>query len=83
MVTFEHESITGPSDFRLLKLQPGRGTEPLVSSLIISSLNDRSYIWTALSYTWGNPDDRGELTCNEFKYQSRQICTLHCKDYGS
>lgn len=65
MVGFEYERLTGP-DFRLLKLQPGQGAEPLVSSLVLSSLDDRSYIWTAFSYTWGEPHYRGELICNGF-----------------
>ena len=50
MVAYQYERLTGPSEFRLLKLQPGRGAEPLVSSLLLSSLDDYSYIWTAISY---------------------------------
>ena len=64
MVAYRYERLTGPSDFRLLKLQPGRGTEPLVSSLLLSSLDDHSYIWTALSYTWGNLHDCKKLICD-------------------
>ena len=64
MGVFKYERLTGNSDFRLLKLQPGQDADPLVSDLLDSSLDDRSYIWTALSYTWGNAQERGELLCN-------------------
>ena len=64
MLQFEYERLNGPSDFRLLKLQPGQCAESLISNLILSSLDDHSYIWTALSYTWGDPQIRGELLCN-------------------
>ena len=64
MAAYKYERLTGPSEFRLLKLQPGRGAEPLVSSLLMSSLDDYSYIWTALSYTWGNPHDCKDLICD-------------------
>ena len=64
MAAYRYEQLTGPSEFRLLKLQPGQGAEPLVSSLLLSSLDDYSYIWTALSYTWGNPHDCKTLICD-------------------
>ena len=67
MVAYKYERLTGPSKFRLLKLQPGQGAEPLVSSLIISSLDDYSYIWTALSYTWGSLHDCKNLICDGFQ----------------
>ena len=58
----EYTRLIGPSDFRLLKLQPGRGIQPLESSLILSSLDDRLYKYTALSHTWGDLHNRRELT---------------------
>lgn len=67
MVDFRYEQLTGTSDFRLLKLEPGQGAEPLVSSLIIKSLDDYSSIWTALSYTWGSTHDYRHLICDGFQ----------------
>ncbi|KAM0798395.1 heterokaryon incompatibility protein-domain-containing protein, partial [Usnea florida] len=64
MVDFEYERLTGPADFRLLRLEPGQGAEPLVCSLLLSSLDDSSYNWTALSYTWGNPRDCRDIICD-------------------
>ena len=64
MVGYEYQRLNGPSDFRLLKLEPGQGAEPLVSSLISSSLDDCSYIWVALSYTWGEPHEYKNLICD-------------------
>lgn len=64
MVAYKYEKLTGSSELRLLKLQPGRGADPLVSSLLMSSLDDYSYIWTALSYTWGNPHHCKQLICD-------------------
>ena len=64
MAAFNYEELTGPSDIRLLKLQPGQGAEPVMSSLMVYSLDDREYGWHALSYTWGNPHDRRKITCD-------------------
>ena len=67
MVEFEYERLTGPADFRLLKLEPGQDEEPLVSSLLLSSLDDCSYKWYALSYTWGNLHDCRDIICDGSK----------------
>lgn len=64
MGALQYKRLVRPLDFRLLKLKPSRGEEPLVSSLINSSLNDRSHVWIALSYTWGDPHSRDKLICN-------------------
>ena len=67
MVDIKYDRLTRPADFRLLKLEPGQGAEPLVSSLLLSSLDDYSYKWTALSYTWGDPHDCRHIICDGSK----------------
>lgn len=64
MVDLRYEQLTGTSDIRLLKLEPGQGADPLVSSLIIKSLDDHSSLWAALSYTWGSTHDYMHLICD-------------------
>jgi hypothetical protein len=57
-----NESLSGDL-IRLLQLEPGVGDEPLKANLIVRPLNsDTAY--TALSYTWGDPTTRHEISCH-------------------
>ena len=59
-----YSQLKHPADFRLLKLFAGKYKENLVTELIICSLDDKLPPWNALSYTWGDPKCRGDITCN-------------------
>ena len=64
MATGIYQALTHPLEFRLLHLQPGEYKAPLVTDLIVCRLDDLSRPWTALSYTRGDPQWRGNITCN-------------------
>ncbi|KAF1816859.1 HET-domain-containing protein, partial [Eremomyces bilateralis CBS 781.70] len=42
---------------RVLKLEPGRGDDPLLCHLEVLSVKDAWRKYEAISYVWGNPDD--------------------------
>lgn len=51
------------NEIRLLKISPGFEEEPLCCSLEPISLNDNAP-YTALSYCWGDANDRADITVN-------------------
>ena len=61
---FSYQSLVKPTDIRVLRLQPGAGEEPVKCTLIHYSLETRDPPYTALSYTWGDLNDRRDILCN-------------------
>ena len=49
---------------RLLHLQPGTKSQPLICSLSISPLQSPSEPFEAVSYVWGEPSHPHTITCN-------------------
>src|SRR5690242_6972957 len=61
---FKYRPLQTPASIRLLQLKPGREDEPISCWLFEVRLDDwPSY--QALSYTWGDPDDKSTIVCNE------------------
>jgi hypothetical protein len=49
-------------EFRLIDIQPGKPEDPICCSLFTTRARD-SPNYEALSYTWGNPDDKQSIQC--------------------
>ena len=65
---FQYEPLKGLNNFRLLKLEAGRATDPLIITLCPSSMFDCLDRYAALSYTWGDSDFRVEISCDGFPF---------------
>ncbi|KAI2628486.1 heterokaryon incompatibility protein-domain-containing protein [Hypoxylon sp. NC1633] len=52
-----------PAEFRVLKLQPGKGLDPLYCELLHVSLDEHPP-YDALSYCWGSPDPTVAVHCD-------------------
>ncbi|KAF2433428.1 HET-domain-containing protein [Tothia fuscella] len=50
---------------RLLKINPGRNTDPVSSHLEIACLDERRILYEALSYVWGDANDLVDVHCNQ------------------
>lgn len=53
-------------EFRLILLNPGSRDEPISCSLIYKSLHDCSITYEALSYCWGDPRHRQDISIKVF-----------------
>jgi len=61
---YEYQPISEPQGFRLLRLEPGRGRDPLRCTLLEAGLDD--YMpYEAISYRWGIHMHRTGVFCNE------------------
>lgn len=49
-------------EFRLVEIQPGKPEDPICCNLFTTRARD-SPKYEALSYTWGNPDDKQSIQC--------------------
>lgn len=65
---YSYQSLDEPTDTRLLELKPGKEGEPIEYNVIHISLQNLGHSYSALSYTWGNVDDRREVICNGKKF---------------
>ena len=65
---FQYEPLKGLNNFRLLKLEAGRATDPLKITLFPSSISDCLNRYAALSYTWGDPNSRVKISCDGFLF---------------
>ncbi|MCJ1243107.1 hypothetical protein MMC30_000304 [Trapelia coarctata] len=52
-------------EIRILNIQPRNEGSPLVCSLIYDHVSAPASPFEALSYTWGDPNDREAITCND------------------
>jgi Heterokaryon incompatibility protein (HET) len=59
-----NSNLTGLQKIRLLELLPGHDSEPVQCLLRQASLLENPK-YEALSYCWGDPNDRTNITCNE------------------
>jgi hypothetical protein len=60
---YRYESLRSKQHFRLIRLDPGKGHEPLHCSLIQFDL-DICGPYEALSYTWGEEEDQIKVNCD-------------------
>ncbi|KAJ8118593.1 hypothetical protein OPT61_g484 [Boeremia exigua] len=61
---YKYTPLQTSKSIRLLQLKPGKDDEPINCWLFEVRLDDwPSY--QALSYTWGDPDDKSTIPCNE------------------
>ena len=65
MKGINYEPLQGSRAFRILMLHPGQDHAPIVIHIINASLDVRWYPWIALSYTWGDSEDRVGIVCNQ------------------
>jgi Heterokaryon incompatibility protein (HET) len=59
-----YEPLPTPSSIRILELLPGASHDPIKCALDVTDLATDSKVYTALSYVWGNSDDRLVIDCN-------------------
>lgn len=61
---YTYEELPTGRYIRLLTLQPGDPEDDLVCTLAVSSIVDAPP-YEALSYVWGDPDDRLPIKCSK------------------
>ncbi|KAI1501673.1 heterokaryon incompatibility protein-domain-containing protein [Biscogniauxia marginata] len=64
---FLYLPLEGHQPFRLLLVHPGLPDEPLVTELIVTTLDKSEGQYEATSYTWGSPEDPPCIICNDVK----------------
>ena len=64
----ERESVPGDIHIRLVELQPGEPEEDISCSLSSHKLSAAPK-YEAVSYCWGDPDDRTEIMCDDKSLQ--------------
>ncbi|KAH8689770.1 heterokaryon incompatibility protein-domain-containing protein [Phaeosphaeriaceae sp. PMI808] len=57
-----YRPLEGPKEIRLLILEPGKASDSVRCCVLPVSLGENPG-YEALSYTWGDPNDRREITC--------------------
>jgi hypothetical protein len=62
-VVYQYKPMTSPRNIRLVKLAPGDRGAPLQCSLIQVD-SDMPQQYEAMSYAWGDPDDRRDIACD-------------------
>jgi Heterokaryon incompatibility protein (HET) len=73
MDPYTYTHLGQPTSFRLLKVLPGEFAKPLRCSLVECAL-DSKVQYEALSYTWGDPRDRGSITCDGREILATKPC---------
>jgi Heterokaryon incompatibility protein (HET) len=63
MDPYIYKELTRPSSFRLLNVFRSESSNPLNCSLIECPLDDEIQ-YEALSYVWGDTQDRGSISCD-------------------
>lgn len=61
---YSYQSLDEPTHTRLVELNPGNGEEPIACTLVHISLQNLCHSYSALSYTWGDANDRREIICD-------------------
>ncbi|KAI0835320.1 heterokaryon incompatibility protein-domain-containing protein [Hypoxylon sp. FL0890] len=61
-----YRPLDGVMPFRLLRLHPGKPSEPLITELIPASVDEADGQYEATSYTWGSPANPCRIKCNDF-----------------
>jgi hypothetical protein len=59
-----NEPLPTPSSIRTLELLPEASHDPIKCALHVTDLATDDKVYTALSYVWGNSDDRLVINCN-------------------
>ncbi|CAN9081634.1 unnamed protein product [Alternaria alternata] len=62
--SLRYNRLTRDRTIRVLDLAPGTCDEPVICSLRTVHLDDDDPRYEAISYTWGNPNDRKPVICN-------------------
>jgi hypothetical protein len=60
---YGYEPLQTSQHTRILRLEPGLGDAPLRCSLLQVDTDDQQF-YEAISYTWGDPEDRAYLLCD-------------------
>lgn len=71
-------ALPTPNHIRLVSLQPG-SDDPIICELIIAEIHS-SISYEALSYTWGDPDDRQTVFIKSHKHEQPKelLVTSNC-----
>lgn len=64
LAPFEYEPLNDPSCIRILTLEPGSGSDPLVGRLTVESLASSPAPYETISYVWGTGGRCSELACD-------------------
>ncbi|KAI3325744.1 HET-domain-containing protein [Xylariaceae sp. AK1471] len=62
-IAYGYTAITAPRTIRLAHIHPGNENDPVQISLLITAL-DSVPNFESVSYCWGNPQDKGQVTCD-------------------
>ncbi|OCK83636.1 HET-domain-containing protein [Lepidopterella palustris CBS 459.81] len=62
-----YKPLKSDDSIRLLRLEPGKGDDPIVCTLQPTGLRGNHQPYEALSYVWGSRNSFGEITCNKQK----------------
>ncbi|ERF76469.1 hypothetical protein EPUS_06131 [Endocarpon pusillum Z07020] len=61
---YKYQPVKNADEFRLLRLEPGRGSDPIRCRLENVSLRSKPK-YEALSYTWGDPQNTKAILCGD------------------
>ncbi|KAI0966065.1 heterokaryon incompatibility protein-domain-containing protein [Xylaria arbuscula] len=61
---YKYSAIKAPRTIRVMHLHPGAETDPVLFSLVTTSL-DPAPDFEAVSYCWGTAQDKRQVTCND------------------
>jgi hypothetical protein len=64
MATSVYSNLPSSKSIRLIQLQPGKDETPISCSLLVFCTYEMAPEYHALSYCWGDPQDRTKITCN-------------------
>lgn len=73
---YRYEGLPGSTSIRLLRLQPGKGQDPIRCNVIVADVKTCSGQYEALSYVWGAPEGHLRIQIDDAGLEIQP--NLHC-----